>query len=123
MDENIRIIEKLFNARSRIGDLSMDGAEIYFVFDKDYVWSMNKNGDDEYNLYFYPKYKKEDIGGLIHAFDSGEGEEIQLQRFYSKNFSESTRLVFEKLYSFIHSKALGLDEAYSRILGIPDDGK
>jgi hypothetical protein len=115
------IIAKMLNARSRISDFSADGAEIYFTFDKTFVFSINRGDDGEFNLYIYPGAKKQDIGGIQHAYETGDGDRIAVQRFSSKDYPATVKKNFADLFDFIYKKAMGIDEAFRHILSTPDD--
>ncbi len=123
MTDIIIVLNKIIENSNRIDQVVYIDRTFYFVYMKQYLWSIQKQDGTEsaeYTVEFYPKaqFKAKDHRLYIEQLLSNNNDEEAVAFTYSTQTYNSITAVetFEDLYRVVSGGNLGANEAFQAIL-------
>lgn len=114
MSKVVRAVNAMITKPDKISDVRASDKELFFVFDSQYAWSISKEKDGHYKLYFYPNYTSTEELSEIAGPDWND---VAMVTYSTKDLntveaSES----FIELYTLVNEKVLGVDKVFDDII-------
>jgi hypothetical protein len=118
MSKIVQAANSIILSKDKISNVNAaheSGNELFFEFDKKYVWSINSY-DDGYSLFYYPRYKSAEKAAAVPPYDWQPHDYISYSSSDIGTFeAEQT---FSELYSIIKEKQFGVDTVLDEIIGL-----
>ena len=92
--------------------------EIFFLYDGRYVWSIRREDDGDYFLWYYPKARS------VEEIAQNEGdswEEIPMVVYKTSEIgTKEARASFAELHSIVKERIFGMEDVLDDIISGPD---
>lgn len=109
--------------RDRITDAipGANGSEIFFLYDHKHKWSISKNGNGEFTLFYYPG--SQTIREMASWPDEAWYEFGQMIRYSTKEIgTKEAKETFAELYRVVTENLFGINGVLDEIIGNADWG-
>jgi len=119
MNKIVQAVNAMVSNPGLITNVVSSATETFFLYKGKYKWSMHKDEDGEYTLWYYPG------GGRIEdlaAIDDGSyWEDIPMVIYRTAELgTREARASFADLYTTVKEKAFGMDDVLSDIISDAD---
>ena len=107
--------------RDRITDVvpGACGGEVFFVYDKKHKWSISKNNDAEFILFFYPG--NHNIRDLANWPEEAWYEFNEMIKYSTKELgTKEAKETFAELYRIVKENLFGVGGVLDEIIGNAD---
>jgi hypothetical protein len=118
MSKIVQAVNAMISNPDLIGSV-MEGAtespEVFFLYNGRHKWSMRKDGDGDYHLFYYPGEQKLE---QLARMDDDDWQNFREMAHYSANQigTREAKASFRDLYNLLNEKVYGLDEALTDII-------
>lgn len=109
--------------RDRISDVvpSSTGSEVFFVYDRKHKWSISKNTNSDYTLFYYPG--PQNIRELAGWPEEAWYEFNEMIRYSTADLgTKEAKETFAELYRVVNENLFGINGVLDEIIGNADWG-
>ena len=109
--------------RDRITDVipGTGGSEIFFMYDRKHKWSITKNVNADYTLFYYPG--PQDLRALAEWPDEAWYDFNQMIRYSTSELgTKEAKETFAELYRVVGENLFGIDNVLDEIIDNADWG-
>lgn len=119
MTKIVQAVNAMISNPDKIKSVIPNGQEFFFIYKDRYKWSIIKNDQNDYLLFYYA----EDISlDEIANISNNNWQQLQFVKYSASEIKtrEATES-FSELYTIVSEKAYGIDEMFKDIIADMDE--
>lgn len=114
MSKIVQAVNAMISNPSQITSVMKNGKELFFLYKGKYKWSIGKNDQNEYYLYFYPG--REEIQHLAH-YEPSDWEGTPMVSYSDTDIgTKEATSTFAELYTQIKERVYGVNQVLDDII-------
>jgi len=114
MSKIVQAVNAMISNPDKIKSVISNGTEYFFIYKNKYKWSIVKNDENDYLLFFYPEQLSLDE---IAHISSINWQNLQYVKYaVSEIRTTEAEQSFSELYTLVSEKAYGVDEMLKDII-------
>jgi len=114
MAKIIQVLNTMISNQSRIENVIRSEEEYFFLYDKKYKWSIRKDDEEKYLVFFYPD-KNKTLEDLKNNTDWQYYNDFVTYTTSDLKTVEAIE-TFRELYQIVSDKLYGIDEIFDDII-------